>query len=122
MTTEQRQAQQKKYRLENRASCLLKRAKHYAKKRKEPFDLTHEWIQERLDTGVCEVTGLPFTIASGPRSPWTPSLDQINPREGYTQKNCRVVVWIYNTAKQNWSDAEVRQLAEALTYQNLAMK
>jgi hypothetical protein len=81
------------------------------------FDLTHEWVAERLAVGKCEVTGLPLDLArpeDGRFHPWGPSVDRIDCKKGYTQDNCRVVVWIYNMAKSEWSDEVVLQFAKAL--------
>jgi hypothetical protein len=81
------------------------------------FDLTREWIAERLAVGVCEVTGLPLELSKPPGSrfhPWAPSVDRIDSKKGYTQDNCRVVCWIYNMAKSEWSDEVVMTFAKAL--------
>ena len=48
------------------------------------------------------------------RTPWSPSIDKIDPKGGYTQKNCRVVAWWYNVAKQTFSDNEVLELCKAV--------
>ena len=88
--------------------------------RKEvPFDLTVEWVRERLERGVCEVTGLKLDITDEHRagrriSPYAPSVDRLSGPAGYLRTNCRMVVWIYNLAKQNWSDTEVLTMARAL--------
>lgn len=97
---------------QGRASRLF----HAAKKR-EPlnFELSIEWISVKLQQGFCEVTGLPFVYrdVSG-RQPWVPSLDKINPDLGYTLENTRVVVWMYNAAKNVYSDEDVLFMAQAL--------
>ena len=78
-------------------------------------ELTPEWIIEKLNVGKCEVTGLPFTYGLQSRNPWSPSLDRIDPTVGYTLKNTRVVIWIYNAAKNVFSDQDVMVMAKALT-------
>lgn len=50
----------------------------------------------------------------GQMPPWSPSLDRIDPLQGYTPENCRLVVWMYNAAKHISSDANVLRLAQAL--------
>jgi hypothetical protein len=80
------------------------------------FDLTREWAIEKM-AGVCEVTGLPFELdkPDGYRFyPWAPSVDRIDCKRGYTQDNCRLVVWIYNMAKSEWCDEDVLKMARAL--------
>lgn len=80
-------------------------------------DLDRDWIAERIRPGVCQVTGIPFEFVLGHRAIenlWTPSVDKIDPEGGYTRNNCRVVVTLYNRAKQVWTDEDVRRLAEAV--------
>lgn len=101
--------------VKGRANYMLRAAKN----RHETVTITREWIQERLDRGVCEVTGLPFVIESrlvksAIREPWSPSLDKKDPLQGYTPENTQVVVWAYNTAKGSWKHEDVLTMARAL--------
>lgn len=80
-------------------------------------EITPEWILEKLKIGRCEVTNLPFVYSMKPRNPWSPSVDRINPQIGYTLNNTRVVVWIYNAAKNVFSDQDVLQMSKALIEQ-----
>lgn len=43
-----------------------------------------------------------------------PSLDKIDPSGGYTKSNVQVVCWWYNASKQQFTDAEVLTLCEAV--------
>ena len=98
---------------------------YHSAKRREPenFELTVKWISEKITNGFCEVTGLPFVYSNKKgRQPWTPSLDKENPDVGYTLDNTRVVVWMYNAAKNVYSDADVLLMAEALTNKDGSMK
>ena len=118
MTTkrkEQRRVATRKYRntAHGRSRVLLKDARHRARKKRLKCTITVDWLESRISEGVCEVSGLPLVI-SAKKSPWTPSLDRINPRKGYTPENTRVVVWLYNMAKGDHSDDDVSQLMEAL--------
>lgn len=86
-----------------------------AKQRSKNVTITRAWIQERLDRGYCEVTGLPFVIdANAIANPWSPSLDQRIPGQGYTPENTQLVVWIYNVSKGSWTHSDVLTLADAL--------
>ena len=81
------------------------------------FDLTREWAEEKIEAGVCEVTGLQFEYSKDGKDrfqPFIPSVDRIDSSKGYTQDNCRMVVWIYNMAKAEWSDDIVLRMAKAL--------
>lgn len=94
-----------------RAGFLLR----CAKDRSANVTITKQWIQERLDRGCCEVTGLPFVLTANKiANPWSPSLDQIIPGKGYTPENTQVVVWVYNVAKGSWVHEDVLVFANAL--------
>ena len=91
--------------------------RRHAAKAGVPFTITVEWLTERMLTGHCEVTGLPFDMSCeqrGFRDPWAPSVDRIDPAAGYTPDNCRMVVSIFNYAKNEWSDGDVLRMAKAL--------
>ena len=78
-----------------------------------PFDLTTEWVQERLDRGTCEVTGIAFSFST--KRGWnTPSLDQIVPSGGYTQKNTRLILFGLNAAFGNWGEQRMIEMASAI--------
>jgi hypothetical protein len=89
--------------LHGRAMHLLKDAQRRAEEKELHIDIDHAWILERLHTGVCEVTGLPFSIQSGSgKMPYSPSLDRIDCAKGYTTNNVRVVLWIVNVIANEW--------------------
>jgi hypothetical protein len=95
--------------------ALLYSAAYRAKKYNVPFSLTEEWAKARW-TGFCEVSGLPFTLGkrtSGPKI-YSPSLDQIVPRKGYTPDNCRFVIWAVNALKHDGTDADMLKIAHAI--------
>ena len=99
------------------AACRI-RARHAG----VDYDLTKDWILEKIAAGVCEVTGIPFDMTPLPprgerksRTPaFAPSLDRITRGGGYTQANTRVVVFIYNVARSDFDDDELNTLARAL--------
>jgi len=81
------------------------------------FDLTREWIADALIRGECSVTGIKLDLgreANFRFHPWSPSVDRMDCKKGYTQDNCRIVCWIYNMAKSEWSDEIVTTFAKAL--------
>jgi len=106
------QWQVQKKSIKGRTNLLYHDASKSSKKRGHKFDLRKEWIEEKLQAGKCEVTGIPFVFDS--RNPWMPSLDRKIPSLGYIEENCQVVVWIYNTAKQEFKHEDVIVLANAL--------
>jgi len=104
---------EKCYPIYRRAYGLFLAARHRAKVSLRPFELTVEYIEKKLKEG-CQRTGTPFnlTLKSGGtnftnRDIFSPSLDKIDPDGGYTIENTQFVIWIYNMAKQRWSDKDV---------------
>lgn len=94
---------------------LVSAAKFRAKKYELPFNLTVEWARLRW-TGACELTGIPFRSderGSGPKT-YAASIDQIRARKGYTQYNCRFVLWAVNALKHDGDDADMYLIASAL--------
>jgi len=96
------------------AHALLKSARRRAKRYDMPFSLTKDWVQIKLLTGNCELTGIEFDSESAGISPFSPSLDRIKPELGYTEENCRVVCWVLNAAMNNWGLEPVLKMASAL--------
>jgi hypothetical protein len=106
-----------KWRTENKAKAYLSNIKG----RDTNTDLDLEWIQSKIDKGVCEVTGIPFQFPiHGEHKrgfnhlPWNLSIDRIDPNKGYTKDNCRAVVWAYNRAKGIWTDDTILTLARGI--------
>lgn len=105
-----------------RAKALLKSAKRASEKNGLDFDLTEDWIENKLVNGRCEVSGIEFDFSSlntgktghGSQNPFCPSLDKTNCNLGYTKDNVKVVVWIYNVGKQNNTHDDMLKLARGL--------
>lgn len=113
-----RQAKQRdqvrgKQRFARRAKQMWKGAEVRCRQCGFQFSLTPEFIEERLRTGCCEVTGLPFDFVRI-RGPFSPSLDRVCAGGGYTPDNVQVVVWCYNAAKGTWDKADVVRMAKSL--------
>ena len=101
-----------------RAQAIVGNIKSRAKKKGIPFDLDWHWFMDRYERGVCEATGIPFeepqyTGKKGAASPWTPSVDRIDPDKGYTKDNCQLVVWIYNLSKNRFTHEDLVQFCRA---------
>lgn len=100
------------------ALMLFRNAKRRAGKRGLEFSLPLDWIVDALNKGRCCITGIPFDLFLEHRgkhsSPWSPSLDRIDSRQGYTKDNVQVVVWAYNHAKMDFTHYTVITLAKAL--------
>lgn len=78
--------------------------------------LTREQVDRLLLPMRCSATGLPLSwVWDGPgKNPWAPSLDRLEAGGPYSLENVRVVCWIFNLARSNWSDDTVRKMAEGL--------
>jgi hypothetical protein len=101
-----------RYAVSSRAYRLLRAARSRACKNGLELSLTLDWVEERLKSGVCELTGIPFTEA--PRHPFLPSLDRIDPRRGYLPDNCRAILWMLNAAKQALPEPEFRSALQQI--------
>jgi len=87
------------------------------------YDLDADWA-DKTYTGYCDLTGIPFVISyeqmagkSGGKL-YSPSIDRINPLKGYTQDNCRWILFSVNSFKGTMSDAEMLTIAKALVDHN----
>lgn len=102
-----------------RVTNLFNSSKSRSKMLGVDFSLTREWIAERLERGHCAVTGLQFVLETGGgkghrTNSFSPSVDRIKQDGGYTQDNCRLVVWIYNRARGAFPDAHFDRMLDAL--------
>ncbi len=106
------------------ASRLHKRARLNATKLGVPFDLTVEWVKDKLSLGACEATGLKLDFArefkAKSKSPFAPSLDRRNNYGGYTMNNVQIVTTQYNIAKNEWPEDALRILALAIVSRRLS--
>ena len=86
--------------VKGKASRLYASCKRRTKLSKGTLTITKDWIEERLNAGVCEITGLPFNFSGRgkfTRQPYGPSIDRKDPQNpNYTPENSRVVLWAVN--------------------------
>lgn len=102
--------------LHGKARSLIAAIKHRATRRRVSFDLDYEWAIEKLSTGICEVTGMKFNITASSRVFTSPSVDRVIPEHGYTKDNCRMVVWVYNSAKSEGTHDQVLEFCRQLLH------
>jgi hypothetical protein len=84
---------------------ILSGCKKRAKEKGLPYDLTSAWFKTKaIDVGKCEDTGIVFNhepaIKINNPHPFAPSICRKDTNKGYTQDNCKVVVWIHSEAKR----------------------
>lgn len=92
---------------------LLGNAKHRAKVRGLPFNLTPEWAQS-VYTGRCALTNIPFLIhreRSRGAHAFSPSIDRIRGEAGYVVDNCRFILHAVNAFRGTLRDEEMVELA-----------
>lgn len=101
-----------------RAAELFRRAKERSIRLNREFDLTKEWVWERLQSTdfKCEVSGIPLipdTRGSGVgwRNRFGASLDRINSDLGYTKDNVRIVANRINIALGDLTDDDFEEFA-----------
>ena len=77
-----------------------------------------DWVDQQISSGTCAVTGISFDLGGhgAPARPFTPSLDRIDPKLGYTPENTQVVCWVYNRAKGVHGHDAVLTMAKALCH------
>jgi hypothetical protein len=100
-----------------RAVKLLQNAIARSKKNKRKIEITKEWIEKKLEKGVCELTGIPFKLVlkgETHMNPCAPSLDRIDNSAGYTKTNTRVVLAAVNTALGEHGDKVMLPILEAM--------
>lgn len=93
---------------------LLRSAKMRAVEKNMPFDIDETWAKARW-TGCCEITRIPFRVnaINGPL-PFSASIDRKESALGYTQTNSRFILWGCNGLKGSGTDADMREIAEAI--------
>lgn len=94
-----------------RASRLLQDARRRAKSRNLEYNLDRDWFMNEQCKG-CALTGIPFDFINV-GSAKVPTIDRIDPTEGYTKENARLVLHIMNYWKSDYSDDELYEVAKA---------
>ena len=91
-------------------------AKKRAKRYNREFDLDLEYLKELWDfqNGKCAVTGLDLIIKCFfkkqhkiAKSPYQTSLDRIDNSKGYVKGNVRYVCYMFNIARNDFTDQQV---------------
>lgn len=104
--------------LKGKARNLLHSCKLRSQSSNIPFELDIKWVIERLEKGICELSGLKFSDENPTKatiSPYTPSIDKVIPKDGYTKDNSRMICFIINQAKRDWNDDILINVSKAIT-------
>lgn len=98
-----------------------------AAKRQIGISIEIQWKEIKIllekQNNVCALTGLPFLpngLKEKGKFQWdSPSLDKINPNDGYSINNVRVILYCVNAFKGRMSDEDMIFVAEKLlSYKN----
>jgi hypothetical protein len=94
---------------------LIKNASERAIKKGVTFCLTEEWGAS-VWTGKCALTGIDFNMNKNGYGPgaFSPTIDRINPKTGYTPSNCRFILACVNSFKHEGTDKQMFVVARAL--------
>jgi hypothetical protein len=95
--------------LRRTAGYLLRNCRWRARQKGLACTLTREWIERQLRRGHCSVTKVAFKLGSSRPTPFSASVDRIEPRLGYTPENSRVVSYAFNVLRAAGSDAEAKR-------------
>lgn len=112
-SSESKKAYQRKVRQVRRGFCLVNDARSRAKVKKLPCTLDWRDVQAQIEAGFCEVSGLPFDMTT-PKAWNAPSLDRIDPKQGYTIENTRVVLYAVNAMANDWGLDQALEIARAI--------
>ena len=96
-----------------RTATLFSNIKQRAGRKGLRMTLTQKWLEDRLTVGRCDLSGLEFDLASPLLGPFSPSVDRIDSSKGYTEDNCRVILWALNAAFGSWGEAVFRDISLA---------
>jgi hypothetical protein len=115
-TKERLNARERKRRIDKRAQCLIAHARIRARRLNVPFDLNiyTDILQQRIDNGICELTGIQFDLEGGKRKWASPSIDRIKPSDGYVIENIRVICFGMNAALGNWGIEPLLEMISGL--------
>jgi hypothetical protein len=92
------------WRQDNLARSLLIECRTRAKKRGVAFDLTAD---DLVIPKVCPVLGIELGVAAKTHAQNSPSVDRIDPSQGYIKGNIAIISWKANRLKSDCDDPEV---------------
>jgi hypothetical protein len=86
-----------RYWKDNRAKYIVQMVRSEAKKKGVKFEISVEWVKQRLAPGICELSGLPFNLTNQSDRKNAPSIDRIMAGGDYVESNCRLILFGLNS-------------------------
>jgi hypothetical protein len=103
------------YAVRSHVSGMLKGAKQRARTSGREFDLTEADVLALMEAQncCCALSGIQFDLSTGDsrRRPYSPSLDRISAKGGYTKGNVRLLCVVVNLALGDWGDEVLQAVA-----------
>lgn len=108
-----------KYRtVENFLKCLLGTIKGRSKKDGIAYKIDYDFVYAmyKKQQGRCALTGIVLEVKrpdalGGVRSPYSISIDRINPHKGYLKNNIRIVCWSINNSLNVYGEGVYEKVA-----------
>lgn len=100
-----------------RTTSLICHARKRAKKKNWLMTIDQKRIQNIIESGTCELTGLPFNLLQNQntfQNPYAPSLDRIDSSLGYLDSNVRVVLVAVNRSLGQEGESTMLPILKAM--------
>ena len=101
-------------------STITAGCKNRARRKGYECDIDYKYMLWLLDqqSGRCAITGVVLESSAANTktysNPWTISVDRIDNTRGYTKDNVRLVTYMYNTCKGQWTDEQVVHMCKGI--------
>jgi hypothetical protein len=97
----------------NRGKLLAGECRRRCARKNLPCDLENHLpeLEKRVQSGRCEMTGVPFDFHAKGTAWNSPSLHRIVPAKGYTFSNIKVICFAMNAALGNWGEEPLKKIA-----------
>ena len=109
----------------SRIQNMIKSARKRSKEKNIDFDLDIKWLSSlfKEQNNKCILTNIDFIIPTERKNhlstPFTPSLDRIDPTKGYTKNNTRLVCYAMNCCLHDFGENIFEKIAKIYLYKDI---